>query len=377
MKTSKPIKKISNTIFIVILIVCCAGIGFLIGSASSAMISGDAELPEFIVLLLIQLLLLFTAYFLQLILHEGGHLIAGLITGYRFSSFRIGSLMLLKNHEGISFRRFSLPGTGGQCLLIPPERQADGSYPYKLYHLGGILMNLITALLFFSLYQFLPGEGHPFLLYLAITGAITAITNGIPVLISGTATDGYNVLHAGKQTYALDALWIQLKINEAQTEGIRLRDLPEEWFRIPDSADKGNVLLSTIAVMAENRAMDALDFGKAKKLISRLSTDGEYSILGLYNSILAFDKLTLDLIEKRENADLSLLNNRQTKALRKSMARFPAVIRTEYAIQLLKEKDRKKAQKYRELLRSVAKRYPMPSDIASETEIMDYIDSLP
>ena len=42
------------------------------------------------------LVLMAAAYYLQLILHEGGHLIFGAATGYRFSSFRIGSLMLVK-----------------------------------------------------------------------------------------------------------------------------------------------------------------------------------------------------------------------------------------------------------------------------------------
>ena len=36
------------------------------------------------------------AYFANIIVHEGGHLVCGLLSGYGFSSFRIGSLMLVK-----------------------------------------------------------------------------------------------------------------------------------------------------------------------------------------------------------------------------------------------------------------------------------------
>ena len=40
------------------------------------------------------LLALYAVMYLQIILHEGGHLIFGLLTGYGFSSVGVGSLML-------------------------------------------------------------------------------------------------------------------------------------------------------------------------------------------------------------------------------------------------------------------------------------------
>ncbi len=49
----------------------------------------------------------------QIVLHEGGHLAAGLATGYGFVSFRIGSIMLLKKgSEGkkTSWKDYLNPG---------------------------------------------------------------------------------------------------------------------------------------------------------------------------------------------------------------------------------------------------------------------------
>ena len=69
----------------------------------------------------------------------------GLATGYRFVSFRIGSWMLQREHGKLRVRKFTLAGTGGQCLLAPPL--TDGKMPCVLYNLGGPLANLITALL--------------------------------------------------------------------------------------------------------------------------------------------------------------------------------------------------------------------------------------
>lgn len=84
------------------------------------------------------------AVWLQTILHEAGHLVFGLASGYRFVSFRIGSLMWQKDGGKLRFCRFQLAGTGGQCLMAPPDL-TNGKMPCKLYNLGGALMNLIAA----------------------------------------------------------------------------------------------------------------------------------------------------------------------------------------------------------------------------------------
>ncbi len=369
---NKRKKKRGNGLMMILLVILCMGLGFLIGKSGIIQVPEGEGTATFLKSFVLQMLLLLLAYYVQIVLHEGGHLIAGLLTGYRFSSFRIGSLMLLKTSRGYSFKRYSLAGTGGQCLLIPPEKKADGSYPYKLYHLGGVLMNLITAAAFFALYYFSSEKNlcAEFCAFLAITGIIIAITNGIPMRVGGIATDGYNVLHVGKEPAALEAMWLQLKVNQMQTEGIRLKDLPAEWFVIPEHAAKNNEIIASLAVFEENRAMDALEFSRAKALIAALEKGGEYEIIGLYKNLLLLDKITIDLMERGAAADTSGLDDPQMKSLRKAMAKFPSVIRTEYAIQLLKEKNAAGAQKYRELFDKISASYPNPSDIASEKEIM-------
>jgi len=57
---------------------------------------------------------MYVSIFFHLILHEAGHLVFGLMTGYRFSSFRILSFMWVKENDKIKLRRLSLAGTGGQ-----------------------------------------------------------------------------------------------------------------------------------------------------------------------------------------------------------------------------------------------------------------------
>ena len=54
----------------------------------------------------------------------------------------------------------------------------------------------------------------------------------------------------------------------------------------------------------------------------------------------------------------------------RTMKRFPSVIRTEYALAALFERDTAKAAATLALFERVAKHYPYPSDIESERELL-------
>ena len=97
-----------------------------------------------ILTILVALVSMYAALFLQIIIHEAGHLVFGLLTGYRFISFRVSSFMWMKDSDRIRFKRLSVAGTGGQCLMAPPELK-DGKMPVQLYNYGGAIMNLIAS----------------------------------------------------------------------------------------------------------------------------------------------------------------------------------------------------------------------------------------
>lgn len=138
---------------------------------------------------LLAILILLFSIFLQVLLHEGGHLVCGLATGYRFVSFRIFNLTFIRKDGKLCIKRFSLAGTGGQCLLTPPERPLE-DIPTTLYNLGGVLANLLTAILAFL--PLLTVDGLPyllkfFLLMLSLIGILLAGMNGIPMKMGASA----------------------------------------------------------------------------------------------------------------------------------------------------------------------------------------------
>ena len=92
--------------------------------------AGQSEKGLFsdIISLALMLIGTYAAMLIQLIIHEAGHLIFGLMTGYRFSSFRIANLMWVKLDGRIQCRKLHIAGTCGQCLMIPPDLK-DGKMP--------------------------------------------------------------------------------------------------------------------------------------------------------------------------------------------------------------------------------------------------------
>lgn len=323
-------------------------------------------------IMLLSVLCLALAVLLQMLIHEAGHLLFGLLSGYSFCSFRLGSFMLLKDETGrFSIKRQSIPGTGGQCLMSPPDFEEDGYLPTGLYNMGGVLLNFISALFFLWVY-FLSGGTMvlPVLwLSLSIIGFGLALINGIPMQLGGICNDGYNSLAMGRDPAALRAFWIQLKINQLFTQGKRLGEMPWEWFKMPDEQEMKNSLCASLSVFRANRLMDEHSFAEAGTLMERLLTGGG-NIPGLYILMLRCDLACCCLLSGRAGEAKALLEDKSMKKFMAQMKNYPAVIRTGFIWALLGEGDRPQAEKRRQSLEELAGPYPYPGDIKSEREII-------
>jgi len=93
----------------------------------------------------------FIAIVAHIIIHEAGHLIFGLLSGYRFVSIRVFSFLFIKQDGKIVCKRYSLMGTSGQCLMAPPEPYTD-DLPTMLFNFGGVIAGLIASALTLVLY---------------------------------------------------------------------------------------------------------------------------------------------------------------------------------------------------------------------------------
>ena len=348
-------KKIKKYIPTVIILLLCVPLGVLISRETAELY--EATPLKGIYALVSVAISFVVAFYFSVITHEGGHLIFGLLSGYSFSSFRISSLMLIKQDGKMKLRRFKLPGTGGQCLMCPPEPK-DGEYPVMIYNLGGVIVNVFFALVAFLLYytlDFIPVISL-MLLLIGIFSAYFAISNGIPISAGGISNDGMNAYYLSKDRTAAVVFRNQLLMNAAQAGGVRISDMPPEWFEIPEGADKGNVHIASMAVCKTSRTLDSGDIVAGESEISEL-LHSDYNLVGLHRSLLVCDFISSKLVNS-PGADVSSLITPEVNKLFTAMKSFPSIIRTQYIIALLSEWDEKKAESILANYDKITKNYP-------------------
>lgn len=215
--------------------------------------------------------------FIHTILHEAGHLVCGLLSGYRYCSFRIGRFTLAKYPDGMKMKRFSIPGTAGQCLMAPPPYN-DGSFSYKFYLLGGFMMNLICAAVLFVAFL-LTGSVSVAGRMLAAGGAMAlylGIVNAVPAK-SDIPNDGYQIFMLGKSRKERRAFWESLEFNARLQQGTRIRELEKDWEAFDNEAlveqCKGMNGITALA-MRYSYLIDTERFAEAEDLCQRLLKKG-------------------------------------------------------------------------------------------------------
>lgn len=169
--------------------------------------------------------------FLQIIIHEVGHLIFGVLTGYDFISFRIFSITILFQDKRLRLSKNIISGTAGQCIMTPSFNESV-DIPYFWYNAGGVIANLLTTVISLSM-AFLFPEGNicrTVFIFLATIGIIFTLYNGIPLKTRLVVNDAYNIAKLIHNPEAKRAFWRLLKLNEYQIKGIELCNCPDEWF---------------------------------------------------------------------------------------------------------------------------------------------------
>ncbi|NLN41249.1 MAG: M50 family metallopeptidase [Clostridiales bacterium] len=320
------------------------------------------------------IILIYTVILVHIIIHEAGHLLFGKISGYSFVSFRIGKLMLISDGKGLKLKKYTVMGAIGQCLMMPPE-SAGYNYPYILYNLGGSFANIIVALFSLFLYITLPETEHlsSLLINSFIIGMTFALMNGIPIKIGGITNDGYNVLCLIKDKEARRAFWLQLYINGLLIKGTRLRDMPKDWFELPENADMNNPLICSVSVFKCNYLCDKRQFDDAKEMIQFLLQNAP-GILEVHKNELLCDLLFYEIIGPCRKEEIEKIYTNQLKKYIKATSSYLARRRLLYAYELLVKKDKEQAQKQLRAFEKATKTYPYAVEIEGEREMIALVN---
>lgn len=232
---------------------------------------GELPLVDFVVPIVLAFVVMAVAIVLHIVLHEAGHLLMGLATGYRFSSFRIGSIAFVRREGRISIRRYKLAGTGGQCLMLPPEVPAE-RVPFFWYNAGGVVMNIVVALL--ALVMLITCDlsmwWSEWSMMMVIVGLFLAVVNGVPMRPGGMQNDGMNILMLYRNPEKRKDLMHQLQIAAAATEGKRASEMPAEWFDSDPMDDPKDLIRLASHLNHQARLIDEGRFVEAHTAVADL-----------------------------------------------------------------------------------------------------------
>ncbi len=303
-------------------------------------------------------------------IHELGHLVCGLLTGYKFVSYRIFNYTLLKTDGRFRIKKFAVAGTGGQCLLTPPDLPLE-EIPTGWYNFGGILANiiiLVIALPFFLLAL------NPFVAeglgIFVLTDAAIILLNGIPMQAGGVGNDGNNIRLLSSNLVSKRGIVNQLRGNALIQNGVRPKDMPDHLFSNTHDIDYRNALEVSIPLMYTSRLIDRMEYEEALKELEALYSHKD-EIMPLYVKEIACELAFLYLRTGRIGEAERILDADLRKYIDTYRRMMSSKERLLVAIALYLDKDEAKARAIYERFNAVKDDYLLQGEVKSDIALIE------
>ncbi len=328
-------------------------IGSLVGMGGSIVCIGlfsDMSVAEFIVklkeiavleLLSVMVFSLFSAMFggiLHIVIHEAGHLVAGLLSGYRFVSFRIFNYTVLKTTEGLKVKKFGIAGTGGQCLMTPPDCTVE-ELKYLFYNLGGALFNLLfSAVVILLWWNVAVNEFISiFLILFALIGVLFTLINGLPLKLF-SSNDGMNIIRLYGNIESRRIFANSLRVNALVQSGMRPKDMPEEYFCLNNEIDFKDYFAVQQYGLVAGLYLDREQYDDAYRMHSEMVAH-KCDLLELFYFEAVCEYVYLSLLRGDKEKAMELLDDKIKMYIERYGAVMSSKLRVQCAMALLIEED--------------------------------------
>ena len=323
--------------------------------------------------ILLAFISLVVSVIIHLIMHEAGHLVMGLLTGYRFLSFRVFKYTLAKTDNGLQWKRFHISGTGGQCLMELPEDQDVNTAPWFWYNAGGVLMNLLLAIISILIIRFMPlgVVALSFFVMLAFVGVGIALINGMPMVAGGVGNDGYNIMSLWKHPEQRRYFVRTLQMAGQLSRGRRLKEMPEEWIE-DKPVDKNSKMLEI-----GNRVNYMALLEDQGRLEEALEVAEEMMSLGMklpqiYQMEVGGERVMLELLTSKNTEKIEEQWTKQLERYTVMNSKYsPIKCAVLYTYELLHQHNEEKAEPYHQSLLLHQHDYTMPGEARTAISLVD------
>ncbi len=311
------------------------------------------------VMVLTFILSIFLSFVFHIAVHELGHVILGLLTGYGFYSYRIFNWMFIREDEKWQCKKYSVPGTLGQAIMLPPKKK-DKVFPWFWYNIGGGLMNLLFTIITLVIFVLLPNRSElvsVILISFMLVGAILGLSNLIPTPASMFANDGSNMLAIYKDRVAKESFYSQLTTVAHLAQNKSFKDFPLENYQLPKNANLKYMLISILTTHELEYYYDVEDFASAIALLNRL--EDEPNLAKPIKLSLDSERIFLECMQGPREEAMEALCSKDVMNLMKASKNVPDMHRILMAYEGLYRRNMEEARKHYEKANELLERYPI------------------
>lgn len=346
-------------------------VGFYLGKLISQVIDGNITIRKALLYVMIFIIAFIISGFIHVIIHELGHLVMGLLSGYTVVFFRVGNRVIVRDKDKFKIKKFSLPGTGGQCLMSPPEYN-NGNYYFTIYLLGGVIANLVLSLVAISILHFAEVYFEVMLMAFIVAGINLTIINRIPQNLNGVDSDIKTLIELRRSPIGRQAFWLQLYIMRLQVEGKGISDIPLEYMKISPELNYDSAIECSMYYLNCMYYFELRDFDTYKKLVNKV-LEINNNMLPLHKNELICELIFLEIIN---SCNKDVIDNLFTSDIKEYIARtseFLSRIRLKYGYELLMQRNDEVAELILKKFEKVSKTWPFQNDIKSELSLIELI----
>ena len=279
------------------------------------------------------------------LVHEVGHLVFGLFTGYEFNYIHVGGRILVKKDGKLVFKESRRKIPAGSCLMI--TKRDEENFKFILYYLGGGIFTSILTVACFIVAIFTSEIDFQLFFYIAsgYTFLITLL-NLIPL----ASNDAVRIKAALQSKEARHALYIQHILIKKLEKGERYRDFDEQLFVVSEDVDYSNFFIVSMII---GNAERLYDLGCADKYLEQYKRLNPTSIPKSYRIEILIEYLYYHMIHEVDEYKVKLIysNNDVKNTLKNSEWKYARVLA---AYEFIINKNYEQGQKYFDIAKSNA-----------------------